>query len=84
MMSKWFTYVLLCENGTLYRGYTNDLEKRFDLHKTGKGAKYTRMHKPVRILHSEEFETKIDAIKREKYFKSKEGKLWLKENMTWK
>ena len=83
-MSKWFTYVLLCENGTLYRGYTNDLEKRFDLHKTGKGAKYTRMHKPVRILHSEEFETKIDAIKREKYFKSKEGKLWLKENMTWK
>ena len=83
-MDKWFAYVLLCENGTLYRGYTNDLEKRFDLHKSGKGAKYTRMHKPVKVVHSEEFETKIDAIKRERYFKSKEGKLWLKENVVWK
>ena len=81
-MNKWFAYVLLCENGTLYRGYTNDLEKRFAIHKSGKGAKYTRMHKPVEILYSEEFETKIDAIKRERYFKSKEGRLWLKENLV--
>ena len=80
-MSKWFAYVLLCENGTLYRGYTNDLEKRFAIHKSGKGAKYTRMHKPVEIVYSEEFEMKIEAIKRERYFKSKEGKLWLKENL---
>jgi len=78
-MSKWFAYVLLCENGSLYRGYTNDLQKRFSRHKEGKGAKYTRMHKPMKIVYYEEFETKIEAIKRERYFKSAEGRLWLKE-----
>ena len=80
-MNKWYTYVLLCENGTFYRGYTNDLDKRFAKHKAGTGAKYTRMHKPVKIVHAEEFETKIDAIKRERYFKSAEGRKWLKENL---
>ena len=79
---KWFAYVLLCENGSLYRGYTDDLQKRFESHKSGKGAKYTRMHKPIKIAYHEEFETKIDAIKRERYLKSAEGKLWLKENLT--
>jgi len=81
-MGKWFTYVLLCENGTLYRGYTNNLEKRFAIHKAGKGAKYTRMNKPIKIAYHEEFETKIEAIKRERYFKSRDGKIWLKENLV--
>ena len=82
MTIKWFAYVLLCENGTLYRGYTNDLEKRFATHRAGKGAKYTRMYKPVEIVYHEEFETKIEAIKRERYFKSADGKRWLKENLA--
>ena len=77
----WFVYVLLCENGTLYRGYTNDLEARFAKHVAGKGAKYTRMHKPVKIIYHEEFETKIEAIRRERYFKTKEGNVWLRERM---
>ena len=82
MSDKWFAYVLLCNNGSLYRGYTNDLEKRFQLHLSGKGAKYTRMHKPVKIAYFEEFELKGDAIKREMYFKSNAGREWLKETLS--
>ena len=81
MNNKWFAYVLLCSNNSLYRGYTNDLKKRFSQHQNGKGAKYTRMHKPVRIIYSEEFETKGEALSRERYFKSVEGKKWFAEKI---
>ena len=81
MDNKWFAYVLLCSNNSLYRGYTNDLEKRFEKHLSGKGARYTRMHKPVRIVYSEEFDTKEEALKRERYFKSAIGKKWLAEKL---
>jgi putative endonuclease len=66
----WFTYVLICEDDSLYTGSTNDLEKRFLNHKNGKGGKYTRSHKPLRIIHCEEFETKSEALKREIEIKS--------------
>ncbi len=56
-----WTYILECEDGTLYTGWTNDLEKRFKAHCQGKGAKYTRTHKPVRIAWSQEFATKQEA-----------------------
>ena len=79
--SKWFAYVLLCSNNSLYRGYTNNLDNRFEQHRSGKGAKYTRMHKPVKIVYSEEFDTKEEAMKREAYFKSTVGKKWLAENL---
>ena len=42
-------YILECRNGTLYTGITNDLEKRFALHQSGRGAKYTRANPPIRI-----------------------------------
>lgn len=61
----WFVYVLLCEGGSYYTGSTNDVEKRFLVHKSGKGSKYTRSHKPVKIVHTETFNTKSDALKRE-------------------
>jgi len=79
---KWYAYVLLCENGALYRGYTNNLERRFLRHKSGKGAKYTRMNKPVKIVYHEEFDTKSEAMSRERYFKSGEGKEWLKRKLA--
>ena len=44
------TYMIECEDGSLYTGWTNNLEKRFAMHVAGKGAKYTRSHKPVRIV----------------------------------
>jgi putative endonuclease len=61
----WFVYVLLCEDGSLYTGCSNDVEKRFTAHTLGKGAKYTRSHKPVKVVYQEGFVTKNDALKKE-------------------
>ncbi|MCQ2507141.1 MAG: GIY-YIG nuclease family protein, partial [Lachnospiraceae bacterium] len=54
-----------CEDGSLYTGSTNDIEKRYEKHLNGTGAKYTRAHKPVRIAYSECFKTKSEALRRE-------------------
>lgn len=69
MDKKYFTYILLTEQNTLYCGYTDDVEKRFQAHLEGKGAKYTRSHKPIKIVYQKEFETKSDAMKEEKRIK---------------
>lgn len=69
MDKKYFTYILLTEQNTLYCGYTDDVEKRFKAHLEGKGAKYTRSHKPIKIVYQKEFETKSDAMKEERRIK---------------
>lgn len=69
MDKKYFTYILLTEQNTLYCGYTDDVEKRFQVHLEGKGAKYTRSHKPIKIVYQKEFETKSDAMKEERRIK---------------
>lgn len=61
----WFVYILLCADNSLYTGSTNDLTKRFQTHKNGKGGAYTRSHKPLKLLYSEEFQSKSEALKRE-------------------
>ena len=66
---KYYTYVLLTESNTLYCGYTDDVEKRFELHKSGKGAKYTRANKPVEIIYTASFDTKSEAQKEERKIK---------------
>lgn len=58
-------YIIECEDGTLYTGWTNNLEKRFAAHCTGKGAKYTRSHKPKAIVYEESFDTPQAAMARE-------------------
>lgn len=65
----WLVYIIKCVDGTLYTGYTNDLEKRFEKHKSGKGAKYTRSHTPERIVFSEKYDNKIIAQRREREIK---------------
>lgn len=62
---KYYTYMLLIENGALYCGYTDDVERRFKSHVSGKGAKYTKAHKPLKIAYVKEFETKSEAMKEE-------------------
>ena len=47
--SPWHLYLIECRNGTLYAGITNDLERRYAQHASGKGAKYTRANPPVRL-----------------------------------
>jgi putative endonuclease len=65
----WFVYIIKCADGSLYTGFTNDLEGRFEKHKTGKGAKYTRSHIPEKIVFSEKYDNKIMAQKREREIK---------------
>ncbi len=61
----YYVYILLTENNTLYCGYTDNVEKRFEKHLSGLGAKYTRANKPVKIVYQAEFETKSAAMKEE-------------------
>lgn len=65
----YYTYILLTENNTFYCGYTDDVEKRFQKHLSGKGAKYTRANKPLKIVYQKEFENKSDAMKEERRIK---------------
>ena len=64
-----YTYIVECSDGTLYTGYTNDLEKRIKAHNSGKGAKYTRSRLPVCLVYFEEYETKELAQSREWHIK---------------
>jgi len=63
-------YVILCEDGSLYTGYTKNLDVRMRLHMNGKGAKYTRIHKPKKLVYVEEFESRAQAMKRERKIKT--------------
>ena len=60
-----YTYILRCGDGSLYTGWTNDLEKRIRTHNEGRGGKYTRSRLPVELVYHEEFETKEEAMRRE-------------------
>lgn len=60
-----YTYMVRCADGSLYTGWTNDLEHRIRCHNEGKGAKYTRPRLPVRLVYYESFDTKEAAMRRE-------------------
>ena len=64
-----YFYVLECSDGSYYAGYTVDIDQRLKKHNNGTGAKYTRGRAPVKLLYSEEFATKSDALKMEISFK---------------
>ena len=61
----WRLYILRCGDGTLYTGITTDVEKRLEVHRNGKGAKYTRGRGPLMLVYQEECGTHSDALKRE-------------------
>ena len=62
---KYYVYIILTVTGKLYCGYTDNVEKRYKLHCEGKGAKFTRANKPVKLVYTSEFETKEEAMKEE-------------------
>ena len=64
-MKMTYTYILTCADGTLYCGWTNNLDKRLKAHNSGRGAKYTRPRRPVVLSYYEAFETKAESMKRE-------------------
>ena len=65
----FYVYILLCCDGSFYTGYTKDLDVRTKLHENGKGAKYTKSHKPKRVAYVEHFDSRNEAMKREKEIK---------------
>lgn len=58
-------YIVECADGTLYTGWTRDVAARIAAHNSGAGAKYTRGRLPVRLLYSETYSTKGEALRRE-------------------
>jgi len=65
----YYVYVILCKGNTFYTGYTKDLDSRMRLHMNGKAARYTRMHRPKKIVYVEEFGSRAEAMRREKWIK---------------
>ena len=64
-LSMWFTYILECEDKSLYTGVTTDVKRRFLEHKSGKGGNYTRSHGAIKIVYTEKHATRSEALKRE-------------------
>lgn len=64
-----YTYILRCADGTLYTGWTNDLDRRLAAHNAGKGSKYTCSRRPVELVYREEWGTKEQAMSRERQIK---------------
>ncbi len=61
----FFCYIVECVDGTYYTGWTTDPNRRERQHNNGKGSKYTRMHRPVKLVYVEEASDRSTAMKRE-------------------
>ena len=66
----YYVYILACEDGSFYTGYTIDVERRVEQHRKGRGARYTRIHEPRNLIYVEEFNSRSEAMKREQEIKS--------------
>lgn len=88
MDTKAYMYVLECADGSLYTGYTTDLDRRLKTHNAGKGAKYTKARLPVKLIYHESFDSKQKAQSAEALFKRKTRQAKLDylahQKQTWK
>ena len=66
----YYVYIVRCVDGSFYTGYSRNVGKRVRQHLRGKGARYLRIHKPEELVHVEEFDTRAEAMKRERRVKS--------------
>lgn len=78
----FFVYVLECEDGSHYIGQTEDIEKRWCEHASGRGADWTKRHPPVKLVHWEEFSSREEAVQREHDLKTGFGRKWLKRELA--
>jgi restriction endonuclease S subunit len=76
---NWFVYVLLCKDVSFFEGITKDLYRTFYEHYKGIGAKHTKEHKPIKVLHYEKYSTQNEAIKREEELKTASGREWIEK-----
>ena len=68
-MMPFYVYILLCMDGSFYTGYTKDMNERIKQHENGKGAKYTKAHTPRKLAYFEIFNSRSQAMKRERTIK---------------
>jgi predicted GIY-YIG superfamily endonuclease len=66
----YYVYILLCKDGSYYTGYAKDVKRRVERHKKGQGARYTRIHQPEKIVYVKKFDSRSEALKREREIKS--------------
>lgn len=69
MDKTWYVYILECGDGTLYTGITDDVQRRLQMHRSGKGAKYTRGRLPLELRYKETCGPYSDALRREAQIK---------------
>jgi putative endonuclease len=69
MAIAFYVYILQCIDGSFYTGYTKDIDERTKQHQNGKGAKYTKSHKPEKLAYVEQHESRGKAMKREREIK---------------
>ena len=79
--NNFYVYALELENGKKYIGHTNNLDRRIQEHKDGRSP-FTRKYKIKRVLHFEEYKSRSEAMKREKYLKSGKGREWLVKKLA--
>ena len=61
----FYVYLVICRDNTIYCGFTNNVEERVKRHNSGRGAKYTKNRRPVKLVYHEEFSDRSSALKRE-------------------
>ena len=85
-VTRNYTYILKCGDGSLYTGWTNDIAARLEQHRSGKGAKYTRGRGPLKLVYLEVHDTKSEAMSREAKIKrfAKSEKLKLLAAEGWR
>ena len=81
-----FTYIMKCGYGSSYTGWTNDIVKRLNMHRSSRGARYTRGRGPLELVYLEVSDTRSEAMRREAYIKrmTKIEKLAMVQMSDWK
>ncbi|WP_260446372.1 MULTISPECIES: GIY-YIG nuclease family protein [unclassified Nostoc] len=83
-LAKFYVYLACCANGTLYVGYSQNVEKRIAAHNAGRGGRYTRINRPLTLVATWSFTSRAEAIRMERSLKhlSPEQKLVLASKQT--
>ncbi len=78
----YFTYAILCDDDSIYIGQTNNLQRRWNEHCEGDASEHTLKHKPKKLIHYEEFQTREEAVGREQKLKTGFGRKWIKRELN--
>ncbi|MGQ0656802.1 MAG: restriction endonuclease subunit S [Chromatiales bacterium] len=77
----YFVYAIKCHDDSIYVGHTDNLARRWEEHLAGQAADWTRQHKPIQIVHYEEYSSRQEASDREKWLKTGYGRKWIKREI---